>query len=55
MPVLLKVDTVLQGSANDHEERLLIAAAQEDPSRFAELYELHFENVYAYVARPNDL
>ena len=51
MPVLLKVDTVLQASANEHEERLLIAAAQEDPSRFAELYELHFERVYAYVAR----
>jgi RNA polymerase sigma-70 factor (ECF subfamily) len=29
----------------------LIEAAQEDPSRFAELYELHFERVYAYIAR----
>jgi RNA polymerase sigma-70 factor (ECF subfamily) len=29
----------------------LIEAAQQDPSRFAELYELHFERVYAYVAR----
>ena len=34
-----------------HEERALIEAAQHDPSRFAELYELHFERVYAYVAR----
>lgn len=33
------------------DERLLIEAAQKDPARFAELYELHFERVYAYVAR----
>lgn len=33
------------------DERLLIAAAQRDPSRFAELYETHFERVYAYVVR----
>jgi RNA polymerase sigma-70 factor (ECF subfamily) len=33
------------------QERALIEAAQEDPSRFAELYELHFERVYAYVVR----
>lgn len=32
-------------------ERDLIEAAQQDPSRFAELYELHFERVYAYIAR----
>lgn len=33
------------------EERLLIEAAQRDPSRFADLYETHFERVYAYVVR----
>ncbi|MCM3873823.1 MAG: sigma-70 family RNA polymerase sigma factor [Pyrinomonadaceae bacterium] len=33
------------------QERALIEAAQEDPGRFAELYELHFERVYAYIAR----
>jgi len=33
------------------DERLLVEAAQEDPSRFAELYELHFETVYAFIAR----
>jgi RNA polymerase sigma-70 factor, ECF subfamily len=33
------------------EERLLIEAAQHDPARFAELYELNFERVYAYVVR----
>lgn len=34
----------------DSEERLLIAAAQRDPARFAELYEANFARVYAYVA-----
>ena len=33
------------------DERLLIEAAQQDPARFAELYEIHFERVYAYVVR----
>lgn len=32
-------------------ERLLIEAAQQDPSRFAELYEKNFHRVYAFVAR----
>src|SRR5207253_6846163 len=32
-------------------ERLLVQAAQIDPSRFAELYDKHFERVYAFVAR----
>ena len=31
--------------------RLLIQAAQSDPSRFAELYESNFNRVYAFVAR----
>lgn len=35
-------------AAND--ERLLISAAQQDPRRFAELYERNFERVYAYIA-----
>src|SRR5215470_17077118 len=33
------------------DERLRIEAAQRDPSRFADLYEEHFERVYAYVLR----
>jgi RNA polymerase sigma-70 factor, ECF subfamily len=37
--------------SQDHDERLLIEAAQRDPSRFAELYERHFYRVYAYLAR----
>jgi RNA polymerase sigma-70 factor, ECF subfamily len=32
-------------------ERLLIEAAQNDPKRFAELYETHFDQVYAYIAK----
>jgi RNA polymerase sigma-70 factor, ECF subfamily len=34
-----------------YDERLLIAAAQNDPARFTELYEDNFERVYAFVAR----
>lgn len=37
--------------ANVADERLLIEAAQRDPSRFAELYEHNFHRVYAFVAR----
>lgn len=33
------------------DERLLVEAAQKDPACFAELYELNFERVYAYVCR----
>ena len=36
---------------NGADEQLLIAAAQRDPARFAELYENNFERVYAYAAR----
>jgi RNA polymerase sigma-70 factor (ECF subfamily) len=36
------------------DERLLVEAAQKDPARFAQLYELHFETVYAFVARRVD-
>jgi RNA polymerase sigma-70 factor (ECF subfamily) len=35
----------------DVDERLQIEAAQQDPARFGELYEQHFEPVYAFVAR----
>ena len=33
------------------DERLLIEAAQQDPARFADLYEINFERVYAYVVK----
>jgi RNA polymerase sigma-70 factor (ECF subfamily) len=41
----------LTGSDPAAEERLLVEAAQREPARFADLYEAHFERVYAYVVR----
>ena len=38
-------------SLEQAEERLLVEAAQKDPSRFGELYENNFERVYAFIAR----
>jgi RNA polymerase sigma-70 factor (ECF subfamily) len=37
--------------ANIADERPMIEAAQQDPSRFAELYQNNFHRVYAFVAR----
>jgi RNA polymerase sigma-70 factor (ECF subfamily) len=37
--------------SRDLDERLLVEAAQRDPSRFADLYEQNFYRVYAYIAR----
>ena len=37
--------------AGETAERLLIEAAQRDPGRFAELYENHFERIYAFIIR----
>ena len=34
----------------ESDERMLVEAAQKDPGRFAELYELHFHLIYAYIA-----
>jgi RNA polymerase sigma-70 factor (ECF subfamily) len=41
----------LKALKREADERLLIEAAQEDPARFAGLYEMNFERVYAYVSR----
>jgi RNA polymerase sigma-70 factor (ECF subfamily) len=38
-------------SPEQADERLLVEAAQKDPTRFAELYELNFERVYAFISR----
>jgi RNA polymerase sigma-70 factor (ECF subfamily) len=38
-------------SAPQADERLLVEAAQKDPARFADLYEIHFERVYLFIAR----
>src|SRR6202142_2074345 len=40
-----------EASALPGEDRLLVEAAQKDPSRFAELYEANFPRVYGYIAR----
>ncbi len=41
----------MKAGRQETDERLLVEAARHDPRRFAELYELHFHRVYAYVAR----
>jgi len=41
----------LKALKKEADERLLIEAAQHDPARFAELYEINFERVYAYAIR----
>jgi RNA polymerase sigma-70 factor (ECF subfamily) len=41
----------VRASADDHDERSLIEAAQADPARFVDLYDRYFHRVYAYVAR----
>jgi len=38
-------------SQPEADERQMVEAAQKEPARFGDLYELHFERVYAYVAR----
>src|SRR5258708_31033249 len=40
-----------QSMGDAPDERLLIEAAQRDNARFADLYELYFDRVYAYVVR----
>ena len=40
-----------QSQTGEREERLLIESAQRDPARFAELYEVYCDRVYAYVER----
>jgi RNA polymerase sigma-70 factor (ECF subfamily) len=41
----------LKALKKEADERLLIEAAQNDPACFAELYEMNFERVYAYVVK----
>lgn len=36
---------------DSEDERALVEAARRDPARFAELYEIHFDLIYAYIAR----
>jgi RNA polymerase sigma-70 factor, ECF subfamily len=41
----------LKAPRQEADERLLVEAAQRDPRRFAELYELNFHRVFAYISR----
>ena len=41
-------ETTVRTSA---EERLLVEAAQKDPAKFGDLYEIYFELVYGFIAR----
>jgi len=36
---------------NTADERLLVEAVQKDPTKFGELYEAYFEQIYGYIAR----
>jgi len=38
-------------SRQDTDERPLVEAAQRDPANFGHLYEIHFQRVYAFIAR----
>jgi RNA polymerase sigma-70 factor, ECF subfamily len=38
-------------SRPEADERLLVEAAQKDPGRFGDLYEIHFERIYAFISR----
>ena len=48
---LATAENSLKALKKEADERLLVEAAQQDPARFAELYEINFERVYAYVVR----
>jgi RNA polymerase sigma-70 factor (ECF subfamily) len=41
----------LREVSHEADERLLIEAAKKDRTHFADLYELHFERVYAFIGR----
>ena len=40
-----------RGTREQTRERLLVEAAQKDPTKFSELYQRNFDRVYAYIAR----
>jgi RNA polymerase sigma-70 factor, ECF subfamily len=40
-----------KGAREGADERLLVEAAQGDPARFADLYDIHFERIYAFIVR----
>lgn len=40
----------MRALVTEPDERLLIEAAQRDPRHFAQLYENHFDRIYAFIA-----
>jgi RNA polymerase sigma-70 factor, ECF subfamily len=40
-----------KGAREGADERLLVEAAQNDPAKFGDLYDIHFERIYAFIAR----
>src|SRR3977135_1617139 len=42
---------LVKESGQEPDEQRLIEAAQKDPARFAELYEINCEGVYAFIVR----
>jgi len=40
-----------KGAREGADERLLVEAAQSDPAKFADLYDIHFERIYAFIVR----
>jgi RNA polymerase sigma-70 factor (ECF subfamily) len=40
-----------KGAREGAEERLLVEAAQSDPAKFGDLYDAHFERIYAFIVR----
>ena len=40
-----------EGAREGADERLLVEAARRDPAKFADLYDIHFERIYAFIAR----
>ena len=40
-----------KGAREGADERLLVEAAQSDPANFGHLYDIHFERIYAFIAR----
>src|SRR6267143_6992981 len=40
-----------KGAREGADERLLVEAAQSDPAKFGDLYDIHFERIYVFIAR----
>jgi RNA polymerase sigma-70 factor (ECF subfamily) len=48
---IVQAERALKDVSNETDERILIEEAKMDRRRFGDLYELHFERVYAFIGR----